>query len=96
MIYSGVDLIRNADRQQLQADKWAPPPEVTPTRASSNATGGEGDPDQQGALLRFARFLNKERQKKPTGEKPAKHPYIALYQRHLRPEERGQMLDIYI
>jgi hypothetical protein len=89
MIYSGVDLIRKSESTQLRAEKFAGPRSVTEPQAANK------DPDQQGAILRFARFVNKERKKKPAS-KSSKHPYSAIFQRLRQAEDIGQMLDIYI
>jgi|GEM_PF-5866194 len=90
MIYSGVDLIRRADSTQARVEKLEGPKPVAP------AGSHEKEPDQQGALLRFARFVNKERQKKKTVSKPGKHPYALAFARLRQVEDLGQMLDIYI
>ena len=89
MIYSGVDLIRKSDTTQALGQKFAGPRSVTETQATNK------DPDQQGALLRFARFVNKERKKKPA-PKSSKHPYATSFQRLRQVEDTGQLLNIYV
>jgi hypothetical protein len=87
MIYSGVDLIRKSESTQVRAEKFAGP------RAVSEPQAANKDPDQQGALLRFARFVNKERKKKPAS-KSNKHPYAVSFQRLRESEDTGQLIDI--
>lgn len=87
MIYSGVDLIRRSESTHLRAEKFAGPRAVTEPQAANK------DPDQQGSLLRFARFVNKERKKKPAS-KSNKHPYAASFQRLRQAEDIGQLLDV--
>jgi hypothetical protein len=86
MIYSGVDLIRQTEQTRTRAEKIVAPP----ARPSTDK-----DPDQQGALLRFARFINKEKRKKPVS-KSNKHPYAAAFGRLRQIEDVGQMLNIYV
>ena len=89
MIYSGLDLIRKSESTQVRAEKFAGVRPVTEPQKANK------DPDQQGALLRFARFVNKESKRKPAS-KSSKHPYAAAFQRLRQIEDTGQMLDIYV
>jgi hypothetical protein len=92
MIYSGVDLIRKAESTRDRGEKLTGPKAVA---APSSPQSSNKDPDQQGALLRFARFVNKERRKKPVS-KSNKHPYTAAFGRLRQIEDIGQMLNIYV
>ena len=82
MIYSGVDLIRTSQQLAARSEKVTGPREPT-------APGQAGQDDAKGALLRFARFVNKEKRKKP--RHPSKHPYLQFGQ----DQDRGQLLDLY-
>jgi len=94
MIYSGVDLIRRSDQTQARAEKFAGPKPVT--AVGSAHPQPQKDPDPQGALLRFARFINKERKKKPDSKPTSNNPYLLYRRRLLQVEDRGQILNIYI
>src|SRR3954470_8591354 len=105
MLYSGADLIRASGQQneRLQrlntADEGAVPP-VAAAQPASGALDGE----TQGALLRFARFINKEGEKKKPRPAPGtaaagaakRDPYREAEENHKRLFDRGQQLDIYI
>lgn len=89
MIYSGVDLIRQADQTQLRAERLTGPRPVGAPQSQ------EREPDSQDALMRFARFLNKEKKKKPVS-KPGNHPYALAFAKVRHAEDVGQMLNVYV
>jgi hypothetical protein len=100
---SGADLIRtsgqNADRAQRL--KVVPDPVVKAVESPAESKANL-DEQTQSALLRFARFVNKEGQKKPppkSNKRPAgKIPKAYVSQAlNSNPDERsGGMLNIYI
>jgi hypothetical protein len=103
MLFSGADLIRtsghNADRAQRL--KAVPDPAVKAVESPGESQSSL-DEQTQNALLRFARFVNKEGQKKPT-PKSNKKPtgsipkaYISQAQNLNQDERSGGMLNIYI
>jgi hypothetical protein len=93
---SGADLIRtsgqNLERaQRLQAVDSVNPVE-TPGKPNSSL-----DEDTQSALLRFARFVNKEK-KKPKPSRPAVgllKPYLDQVQKLNQEQSSGSMIDVY-
>jgi len=97
MIYSGADLIRTGSQHAERVTKLNVPAvsEVKPPGESKSTL----DEETQGALLRFARFIHKDGQKKPSHNKTkstSKHPYIKAQEPMDRWFEVGQNLDIYI
>ena len=109
MLYSGADLIRTSGQQQARLNRLATSDDegvraVDPVQRANTPTEG----DTQGALLRFARFIHKEGEKKkrPRENSPttvavaaavrAGDPYRQneVHQQNLF--ERGQQLDVYI
>lgn len=89
MIYSGVDLIRQAENTQARVERLQGPSPVAAAQSE------EREPDQQGALMRFARFLHKEKRKKPVS-KPSAHPYAQAFAKARQSEDVGQILNAYI
>lgn len=107
MLYSGADLIRNSGQQleRLERLNTAAGDEVqrveAPVRADDPPEG-----ETQGALLRFARFIHKESEKKKrpapsqvettAGGSSGGDPYrdAEIHQQNLF--ERGQQLDVYV
>lgn len=92
MIYSGADLIRTSGHQQLRAEQLA-----GPNKVSEPAKSNLSDEESQGALLRFARFLNKERKPK---DKPkpvkGKGPYQEAFAKLQHEQDSGLMIDVYV
>lgn len=91
MIYSGVDLIRKSEEHVAKTEKFSGLKPVSP--ADTTTTFGK-DPDPSEALLRFARFLNKENKKKRSVP-VSQHPYMAQARHQQNLADIGQMLDIY-
>ena len=100
---TGADLIRttvqNAERaQRLNA---ASEPGVKPVE-SPEENPSSLDDETQGALLRFARFINKEGQKKPSAKSNKKAPsglppsYVTQVQNLNQDERSGAMINIYV
>ncbi len=90
MIYSGVDLIRKAEQTVTRAEKLEGPRPI----AKSGTDGEASDP--QAALLRFAKFVNKENQKKKrVVSNRRKHPYPEAFARAQANDDLGQLLNIY-
>jgi hypothetical protein len=106
MLYSGADLIRSSGQQQERLDRLntadAPLRPVAPPEKPNSATDGE----TQGALLRFARFIHKEgeKKKKPSQSETTKASapaaagdlYAQAESHRQRLFDRGHQLDIYI
>jgi hypothetical protein len=103
VIFSGADLIRNSGRQAERAEKLkdtSTPAVQAPEKKSPI------DEETGGALLRFARFIHgeKEKKKKPAkktslnseSKRYAKNPYVMLEERLAAESARGQSLDIAI
>lgn len=92
MIYSGVDLLRRADVNPVRAEKPTGPQSVNPAGFPQT---GDQNPDPKGTLLRFARFVNQERRKKPV-TKPSKHAYARAFQKLQDSDDVGRLIDIYV
>lgn len=102
MIYSGADLIRTSGQQQDRSDRLQIVKEVKPAEKPS-APKSSLDDETQSALLRFARFINKENEQKKHSPKKSqtktgseKHPYqqsMAVLNRHM---DSGLTIDIYV
>lgn len=107
MLYSGATLMRTNNDLQERLEK-AGIHRVKPV--SGPAEQGENlDGDTRGALLRFARFIHKEKnpkQRKPgsasheqgaraTRAPQAMHPYTTAFFALSKSLECGQILDIY-
>jgi hypothetical protein len=103
MLYSGADLIRNSGQQLERLERLNTGDEVVaaqPAKRSEDPPEGE----TQGALLRFARFVHKEGERKKPPQPPklqaaasiGGNPYreAEVHQQNLF--ERGQQLDVYI
>ncbi len=107
MIYSGADLIRTSGQQQERLDRLKVVPneqEVKPPEKSAQ-TKSSLDEETQGALLRFARFINKENKengpkkdppKKLAPKGPADHPYKKSMSVLNRAMDSGLTIDIYV
>jgi hypothetical protein len=100
MFYSGADLIRTSGLQNERAVKLniAAAKEVKPPAQPGQSNLDEGT---KGALLRFARFVNKDgkrppppSQKKASGQ-GKRHPYIEVREAASQLLVLGQNLDIY-
>jgi hypothetical protein len=99
---TGADLlgttVQNAERaQRLNARE----PGVKPVESLGDKQSSL-DEDTQGALLRFARFINKEGQKKHSPKPPKVVPtglpqaYITQVQNLNQDERSGAMINIYV
>ncbi len=100
MLYSGADLIRTSGHQverlsQLRA--------VDPVKPVDSAAKSESslDSESKNALLRFARFVHKE--KSPKAKKPASPPtrrslggYLSQIESLTEESPRGGNLDVYV
>ena len=96
MIYSGADLIRTSGQQAERMERLqvvAPAAAVSPTVPPENADSG---------LLRFARFLQKERQKQKGKASPSasqsqtsSNPYVLAAQHQEEIFRRGHLLNIF-
>lgn len=97
MIYSGADLIRTANQQQERIERLHVASEVAPLEKPAK-TGSSLDEETRGALLRFARFINKDGKKPPQkkAQPRSTNPYVAAEARRERFHDCGQQLDIYI
>ena len=93
MIISGADLIRNSGRQQVRAERIAerPTSAVQAPDAKSKL-----DDDTGGALLRFARFIHdeKEKKKKPVPKRNTATAYQSAFKALSEAESKGHTLDI--
>ncbi len=95
MIFSGADLIRNSGRQAERAERLK---EASPVQAPTKKEAT--DQDTNGALLRFARFIHGEKEKKkrqapkPAPKRHGTHPYLALQAREEAEAAKGNTLDI--
>ncbi|MBX3021078.1 MAG: hypothetical protein KF799_05320 [Bdellovibrionales bacterium] len=109
MIYSGADLIRNSSALTERLERLETQgPSVQPVAAPENPKGSLDEQSQNSALLRFARFVHKEGEKKkrrpkrglelPSSSetKPSLNPYRAAEEREGYLFGRGQSLDVYI
>ncbi len=101
MLTSGADLIRTSAKQSERLDRIRVVDPVTPVPDSGQATL---DGDTQNALLRFARFVHKEKENKKNpppvkNKRPVGIPLPYLIQIHLIADssaQPGQQLNIYI
>lgn len=100
MLYSGASLVRANSQQQERFDNLRATEPVRPVDSAKQKEAGL-DEDTRGALLRFARFIHKEKQespKKPPQAKPVStgaHPYERTWAAVEKAETNGQILDIY-
>lgn len=98
MLYSGAHLIRTSDHLRTRLDRLQVKT-VDPVQNDPQKTSNTLDEETHGALLRFARFINKEkkqpRKKTPSQTKTA-HPYIAVQDRLASQGDIGRTLDIYV
>ena len=102
MLYSGADLIRTSGLQHERLDRLDKEDgAVKPVSPPENPTS-QLDDQTQGALLRFARFIHKEKDKKPRkASRPetlnsATNPYIKAEEREAQLFGRGHSLDVYV
>lgn len=97
MIFSGADLIRNSGRQAERAEKLK---DTSKTQVQAPEKKSPIDEETGGALLRFARFIHGEKDKKKKSAKKsaskrhAKNPYLELEERMAAEAAKGQSLDI--
>jgi hypothetical protein len=103
MLYSGADLIRTSGQQFERLERLKAADEVQPIQPAQNPKS-KLDDQTQGALLRFARFIHKEGEKKKAPPKPSRNetksllanPYSTAETRTENLFGRGQMLDVYV
>lgn len=103
MLYSGADLIRTSGQQQERQERLKVLPQVKPA-APVKETSTALEENTQGALLRFARFVQNEKgskqkpKERPKGRKLAGsvNPYNRHIDRQAEPEPRGQTLNIIV
>lgn len=99
MIYSGADLIRTSGQQQERLERLQVAKEVKPTEQTPE-TKSSLDEETQGALLRFARFINKESKGKKPKPQPAPrkqaHPYTKAMEPLQKALDTGLTIDIYV
>lgn len=98
MIYSGADLIRNAGQLAERLERSAPADSVR--AASDSAPHHHLDDETQNALVRFARFLNKDKappkKKAAVSQTKSANPYAQAEERENTRESLGHTLDIYV
>lgn len=98
MLYSGASLIRASGEQQEKINKLKLMP-VSPVQAA-NPSGSGLDEDTQSALMRFARFIKKEREGKASPTSPpaqkGPHPYKRAFASLEAYNNCGLFLDTYI
>jgi hypothetical protein len=103
MLYTGADLIRSSGHARERSESLKLVPKVSsPESAESPSTNL--DEETQGALLRFARFIQKEGEKKrepprptrPRSSNVSKQVYAPYVERLNQPEPRGQILNIFV
>lgn len=104
MIYSGADLIRTSGQQQdrLERLRLVDSSGVEPVGTPENPASGLDD-NTQSALMRFARFIHKDKKEHPQRSqqprKPASsmaHPYLKQAERWERLQDEGRLLNLYI
>src|SRR3712207_3094642 len=99
MLYSGADLIRTSNLQHERMERLEAMDSVKPVAASDNPASTLDD-QTQNALLRFARFIHKEGEKKKplrsVRKSHLKNPYVAAEEREVKLFSRGQTLDVYV
>lgn len=96
MIFSGADLIRNAGQLAERMERTAPAGAV---RAVGEGPSNQLDDETQNALMRFARFLNKDKappKKKASPQNKTANPYLVAEERENRRESLGNTLDLYV
>lgn len=108
MIYSGTDLIRTSGQSQERMERLRPSElsvsSVAAVQAKGNATSLL-DNETHNALLRFARFLNKEgsdkegakkekRERLPQNKAIARNPYVSAEMHRAHIFGTGQFLDL--
>ena len=101
MIFSGADLIRNSGRQAERVEKLK---DTSTPAVKAPEKKAPIDEETSGALLRFARFIHGEKEKKkkpskksspnPASKRYAKNPYLAPEERLAEESAKGQSLDI--
>ncbi len=101
MLYSGADLIRTSGQQQDRFERLQVAKEVKPTEKAPE-TKSSLDEETQGALLRFARFINKDGKGKKPKSQPKiftgshSHPYAKSMATLRQAQDTGLTLDIYV
>ena len=93
---SGTDLIRTTVQNAERAQRLHAVDAVEPTGEAPKPTLDE---ETQNALVRFARFVNKER-KPPGKQKPRQKGIPAAYQAQVEAFDQtgraGSMIDVYV
>ncbi len=100
MLLTGADLIRTSGERQERLERLQVAKEVKPTEKAPE-TKSSLDEETHGALLRFARFINKEGQpKKPKSQSKTgtgkEHPYAKTMATLNRALDTGLTIDIYV
>jgi hypothetical protein len=108
MLYTGASLIRNNGELQERIEKVRSSSAVRPVTGSEDKPSENLDEETRGALLRFARFIHKERkdgeaeEQKPAHPEPqsedstkTNHPYVRAFAAVQKSSDRGQILNIY-
>jgi hypothetical protein len=105
MIYSGANLIRNSGRQAEQVERLKVVEPVAPVPDASTPNQTALDDETHSALLRFARFVNKEKDQHQGGgaKSPPKkvrpkgvpEAYLCQIEIGVSGRQPGFMLDIY-
>lgn len=101
-------MIRNNGELQERIEKVRSSSVVRPVTGSQDKSSENLDEETRGALLRFARFIHKERKDGEAEEqKPAQpesqsgdstnahHPYLRAFSAVRKSTDCGQILDIY-
>jgi hypothetical protein len=96
---SGADLIRTTGQNTDRAKRLKVVDAVKPVE-NPGQINASLDENTQNALLRFARFVNKEKKKPvPAVKKPSKgllQPYLDQVQKLNQEQSSGSMIDVYI
>jgi hypothetical protein len=101
MLATGAELIKTSASQAERLDKFKPVEGPAPIAKSQPGTS-HLDSGTQDALMRFARFIHKEKKKKPFLEvvkparrKPSIQPYLKMLSMDEDQTKLGSNLDIY-
>lgn len=102
MLYTGADLIRSSGHARERTESLKLVPKVSPPEPAASPSTTLDD-ETQGALLRFARFVQKEGEKRREAPRRAwpssnvsKQAYVPHIERLNNPDPRGQILNIFI
>lgn len=99
MLYSGAHLIKTGGQQLELFNKLKLGPQPIQPVNHASPSGSSLDEETQGALLRFARFINQENEKKQKEtNRPAQnksHPYKKAFAAEFKFTNTGLIIDIY-